>query len=310
MGGRTDATGVRGVAWVGATTAALLLGACGEGAGAPAGGGSAVGGSVVSTVNGEPITVAEIERIVQATGWTPRRALQRLQDQTLLAQEAHRLGYEDDAQVQATLERARVQVLLATEVEAVEATDEDIAKFYEHRKEQYVHGELRRTLHVLANLPKDANAEADAAARAFAETVVPRFRSAATPEEVLQWAKEQKPRPGADGRPPFRIVGEALPAVPVKGQFVQEFADAVFALEGVGAVAGPVKTEFGWHAIYLAEILPPQDRPLAEVRDELRKELSEFRRPEVAEQATRALVEVADVKFDKAGLASLGGVGR
>jgi len=288
----------------------LLLAGCNGAEDAAVGGGGTVGVKAVSTVNGEPITVQDVQRVVRATGWAPRLALQRLQDQALLAQEARRLGYADDAEVLDAVRRGRVQALLAAGVEQAEADDEDVAEFYEQRKDTYVHGELRRAIHVLGNLPKDPSPEVDEAARAFAAVAVPRLRAAAKPQDVLAWAKTQKPPEGADGRPMFRIVGEELPPVPIRGRFVQEFADALFALGEVGEVAGPVRTEFGWHAIYLAEIVPAQDRRLADIADELREELSDFRRPNLAAEQTNALLDDVPVKLDKQGIASLGGIQR
>ncbi|WP_210878210.1 peptidylprolyl isomerase [Roseovarius autotrophicus] len=57
-----------------------------------------------------------------------------------------------------------------------------------------------------------------------------------------------------------------------EGVMVQEFFDAVAALE-VGAVSGPVQTQFGWHVIRLNETRIKERPTLDEVRPELTDDL-------------------------------------
>lgn len=270
---------------------------------------SEVGGAVVSTIDGEPITVADIQRVVDATGWPSDRALRRLQDQRLLSREALRLGYGEDARLPPLLKRARVQALLAREIEAPTASDEDVAAFYEQAKLEFVHGENRGCVHVLATM-KDPSAEESAAARAFGTEMVARFRQAAEPQDVVAWAKEYTVPPLGDGDPPFRVVAESIPPVPRRGALVDEFSDALFGLDGVGSVVGPIKTSFGWHAIYLTEIVPPEDRPLSEVRDEIAERLRLRQRPGALTERLNALLSEIGVKANKQALSGLAGVGQ
>jgi parvulin-like peptidyl-prolyl isomerase len=79
-----------------------------------------------------------------------------------------------------------------------------------------------------------------------------------------------------------------------RDRMVPEFAEAVFNAE-VGEVVGPVESEFGFHVI---EVTDRQDGPaLEDVSDEIRDELAEQRRGEavqswLAEQQQQAEVEV------------------
>ncbi len=57
-----------------------------------------------------------------------------------------------------------------------------------------------------------------------------------------------------------------------KDQMVKEFSDAVFALKA-GEVSSPVKSDFGWHIIKLAEITKTQAPSFEEVKEALRSEL-------------------------------------
>lgn len=59
-----------------------------------------------------------------------------------------------------------------------------------------------------------------------------------------------------------------------QGSMVKPFEDAVTAAE-VGKVAGPVKTDFGWHLILVKETRIASAPPLADIRDELAGEIEQ-----------------------------------
>jgi hypothetical protein len=76
-----------------------------------------VGGRVVSTVDGQPITVEDVERVARSAELSPAEALRRLQRYHLLAGEAERRGFGANAAVRRASRKAAVQALLAAEVE-------------------------------------------------------------------------------------------------------------------------------------------------------------------------------------------------
>lgn len=96
--------------------------ASGSAPGAPA----AVSGPVISTVDGAPITVDEVERVARDTGLTPREALRRLQEERVLAARASAAGHADDREIVDATRRAAVRALLAERVEG-EVGPDDVA---------------------------------------------------------------------------------------------------------------------------------------------------------------------------------------
>jgi peptidyl-prolyl cis-trans isomerase D len=52
----------------------------------------------------------------------------------------------------------------------------------------------------------------------------------------------------------------------------ESFANPIFSAPGAGAVTPPVESAFGWHVFIVDEILAAEQRPFAEVREELRRE--------------------------------------
>ena len=228
-------------------------------------GSSAVGGRVVSTVDGHAITVGEVEALVRA-GLSPREALRRLQAERLLMAEAERLGFGKTAAASQVATQARVQALLEAEADAVRVSDAEIRAAYERSKDRFEKPERRASVHVLAKLPKDASAEADAAARAFIERVIPELRDA----RDLDAFKQQQ---AARSTPEFKVVSERLPAVGRHERLVEPFLAALFSVAGPSVVPEPVRTSYGWHAIRVTEILPAVSTPYDKAAEQLRAEL-------------------------------------
>ena len=77
-----------------------------------------------------------------------------------------------------------------------------------------------------------------------------------------------------------------------QGQMVPAFDKAVFTMQP-GEIRGPVRTRFGLHLIKLIEIKPARTRPLAEVRDQIKKELlKEQGQAEAFKRASAAYEEI------------------
>ena len=104
---------------------------------------------------------------------------------------------------------------------------------------------------------------------------------------------------GAGPRPSHADVtlkGEQLGTGAV-GFTVQPFADAVFALQHEGEVSGVVETRFGFHVIFLKQILPARKVPFEQVAAELRAGVwPDFRRREFA-RFVDALIEKHKVEL-------------
>lgn len=69
-------------------------------------------------VNGEAIAIEEVRELVRASGLPPKRALERLVAERLLAQYAAERGYGEHVEVQRGGAQERVHLLLAQAVEA------------------------------------------------------------------------------------------------------------------------------------------------------------------------------------------------
>ena len=64
-----------------------------------------------------------------------------------------------------------------------------------------------------------------------------------------------------------------LPLARAEGMFVPEFSRALFSQSGLGVVPEPVRTQFGYHAILVTEIVPARGTPRSEALELLQAEL-------------------------------------
>lgn len=260
----------------------VLACACGDG-GALDGergrhGNSSVGGQVVSTVDGAPITLAEVRALIGAGEIDPRTALRRLQDERVLAHEAARRELGVEWSVADVERRAAVQALLAHAARAAVVPQEPLEAAYAAQGERFDKPEQRASVHLLASIKADADPAADAAARAAVERLIPMLAGAEDLAGFVQTYASVK----VDG---VSIICERLPALPLKGRLVQPYADALFSVSAPGMVpGGAVRTSFGWHVIRVTEIQPalhtPREEALAALREEL---LLEVRKQAVTE---------------------------
>jgi len=168
----------------------------------------------------------------------------------------------------------------------VAPTDADLRKLYEDNRANYVLEERRRARHIL--IPVDG--DDDAAALKQAETVLAEARS--NPDFAAVAKKYSKDSTAADG-------GEL--GFVQRADFPGAFGDTLFGMK-VGDIAGPVKSQFGYHLIKLEEIEGGQERPFESVRAELdaqyRQDQSASLFGDRQEQLTSA-IEKGDSDLDK-----------
>ena len=229
-----------------------------------------IGGEVVSTVDGAPITLAEVQEQAAGAGSSPAEALRTLQDEALLAAEAARRGYGTGAAVRRAGEKALVQALLA-EIEAEHPpesfSEQQVRDFFEAHAERFGRPERREAEHVLVRLPEgtaEGSAE-DERARAVAAAIAGEL--ARSPEAIARYR-------GLERLEGFELLTEAVPAV-ARGQGLDAgFEDPLFAAEAPGALPQPARTQYGWHAIVLKRIEPGVEPELAQAEALVREEMA------------------------------------
>ncbi len=158
-------------------------------------------------------------------------------------------------------ERVKLAYLRMTGENVDEA---ELESFYEERKTSLKTKEQRRASHILIAVASDADEETLAKARAEADAVRARL---AAGEDFAKLAKENSDDPGSakqGGDLGFFSSGDMVP----------EFNKTVFAMNK-GDVSEPVRTQFGFHIIKLIDVKGGKIPPLAEIRDDLIREMQQ-----------------------------------
>ena len=196
---------------------------------------------VLAQVNGKAITEEDVTRFIMAMGRNGQAynnpqgrtaVLEQLIAQRLFLLDAQRNLLERDQafkdQLAAVKEQLLMEYAISKCVESVRVTEEEVRAYYDSHKEEMTEGETVNASHILVDSEDKAN-ELLAAINAGEIT----FEDA---------AKQNSSCPSSANGGNLGDFG--------RGQMVPEFDQACFAME-VGEIAGPVKTQFGYHLIQL-----------------------------------------------------------
>ncbi len=200
-------------------------------------------------------------------------------DRVAVSDEDIEAYYSSHSDAYMSREQVRVQYieLSAAEMQLEGIIDETgIEALYEEQAERFVTPEERRARHILISTSDTGEqGVTDALARALA--VADRLAGGEDFAAVAASASDDPVSSGSGGDLGFFGTGIMAP----------EFEQAVFTMQ-VGERSKPVQTEFGFHIIELLEIRPEQRIPLAEVREELVRELQ-------ADERANAFFDKADL---------------
>ena len=187
--------------------------------------------------------------------------LHRLVDEEVLYQAALQAGYDQSPEVVKALDavkrRAVIQAYYAADVEGtVVVADEDIQAYYGEHSEQFQRRGRIKFRHIL--LPTQAQADA---ARS---RVLGGDDFASVAREISTDAATKS----AGGLMASVALGEGVPGTGMDAAFVESVRQWK-----VGEVTDPIRSEMGWHVVYVEENVEAGTKPLEEVREQIEKSL-------------------------------------
>ncbi len=133
--------------------------------------------------------------------------------------------------------------------------DQEVQQYYNQHKAEYQVPEQARARHILIKVPAGADAKADAAAKAKAESILKQIKPDGS--NFAELAKKYSDDPGS------KDAGGEL-GFAKRGMMVKEFDNAIFT-QKIGELA-IVKTQFGYHIVQVEERQTAHAQSLAEVQ--------------------------------------------
>ena len=216
-----------------------------------------VEGVVVATVNGQPITQAELEVYTaqrKPASNTPETSskeviMKELISLELMRQDAIKQGLEKKPAVIATMAQQQRTALAGAAIQnfmsSNPVTDEDAKKVYDENMGKA--GKEFNARHILVKEQEEA------------EAIIKLLDSGSDFSEL---AKEKSTGPSGASGGKLGWFGEA--------QMVKPFSEATAQLEKGQYTKTPVQTQFGWHVIILDDSRETTPPPFADVKDRIK----------------------------------------
>jgi parvulin-like peptidyl-prolyl isomerase len=255
-----------------------------------------VASDVLATVNGVNITKQDAANFVRST--VPNANYQELTDEQkqmitdrlveriLFMEAANKDGIENKPEFKASLEKIKqelkVNLWMKAQMDNALVSDSEAKEFYDNNKAKF---NVPATVHARHILVAD-----EKTAKELIATLKP-LKDEALKTKFIELAKAKSTGPTGPN-------GGDLGSF-AQGQMVPEFDKAVFALKKGEITVAPVKTQFGYHVIYLEDTKEPSTIAFDDVKEKiimtLKQQQFQAKLKEVAtEMKTKAKITFPD----------------
>lgn len=213
------------------------------------------------------VSDSEVERIIENT--KQQHGLDEVKLRQALAQQGLTLEEYREGLKKQLMKAKIIQLKVKNRVQI---TDQDVKSTYAKRQALDAREFKVRARHILF-LVQQGQDDEPARQKALAAK-----RRADAGEDFATLATELSDGPTARNGGNLGVFG--------RGEMVPEFERVAFTVEP-GKVAGPVRSQFGWHLILVEERIPLESAPLEQVEEDLRNRLYE----EEVERAFKGYIE-------------------
>ena len=209
---------------------------------------SVVASDILVTVNGKNITKQDAQAFVTASApqtnfvdLSPsdqKLVINRLIEKSLFTELAAKEGIEKKPEFQRNMEKIKEELLvnmwMKAQMDNAIVSASEAKEFYEKNKDKFMEKASMHARHILVETEKSATEIIDAVQALKGEDLKNKF---------MELAKTKSTGPSG---PEGGDLGTFT-----KGQMVPEFSKAAWALNNGEITTAPVKTQFGYHVIYL-----------------------------------------------------------
>jgi len=240
---------------------------------------------ILATVNGKNITKQEAEEMVSASSQLhfsqldkPQQELivDRLVEKTLFTELAAKEGIEKKPEFQNNMEKIKEDLLvnmwMKEQMDKSVVSDSEAKSFYDKNVDKFKQEPSLHARHILLKDEKDAKAVIDELKKLKGDALKTKF---------IELAKSKSTGPSGPKGGDLGFFS--------KGQMVPEFSKAVWELKVGSITATPVKTQFGYHVIYLEEKKDATTTKYEEVKDKI---IASLKQKQFTDKITEVLKEL------------------
>ncbi|MEW5768155.1 MAG: peptidylprolyl isomerase [bacterium] len=248
---------------------------------------------ILSQVNDEVLTLEEFNQRISELPPQYQSILEtkggyeELVDQwintKLLVEEAERMGIDKREDIHKKLAEIRDQILADEVIKAqilneVAIDETEVEKYYKEHKEDFNPQVEVRARHILIRVDENADTPTIDKAKKRAEEILPEAKAKGA--DFAELAKKYSEDPMAEKGGDLGFFS--------KGQMVEEFEQAAFALEE-GEISDLVRTRFGFHIIKLEERRGASPKELEEINQEVKEAALQAKRKQTFDQLIEKL---------------------
>lgn len=257
--------------------------------------------AVLATVNGHPISSDEVNSVLmegtqgrfmtlpkEKQDELQKRVIDGLVLQELVYEEAKKSGVTDSAMYKEEYDAIvkRIEKQLAAKVwqtqmlENIKIDPKEIKSYYDAHPEEFLQEEQVHARHILVKTEAEAQKIIDQLKGLSGEKLKAKF---------IELAKSESTGPSG---PKGGDLGFFQ-----KGQMVPEFNDAVFNMEVDTITLKPVKTQFGYHVIFLEEKMEGKKATYDEAKNFIEQRLKQERFQQEMDSKIQALKAKAKISY-------------
>jgi peptidyl-prolyl cis-trans isomerase C len=253
-----------------------------------------IASDILATVNGKNITKEDANLFINAAGSketytsldanNQKMVVERLIERELFVEAAKKEGIEKQAEYKESLHKLQEELMVSLwmkeQLKNAVVSDSEAKEFYQANLEKFKIPKSVHARHVLLENEKDAQAIIDA---------LKGKKGDALAEAFIEAAKSKSTGPTG---PKGGDLGSFS-----KGQMVPEFEEAAFALNVGEITKAPVKTQFGYHVIYVEEKSAETTTPFDEVKERIVQTLKQKQFQTKLAEVTKELRSKAKIEI-------------
>ncbi len=239
-------------------------------------------GDVLATVNGHKITKSGINDLLKTQGVNfdtlskeqQKMMLKKLIERELLLEVANKAGVEKDEKYKAALESFKKDLAIRIWMDKIYnrtiISDSEAKKYYEDHKDKFKQPATVHARHILVKTEDEAKKIIDELSKLKGDALKKKF---------IELAKSKSIGPSGKNGGDLGYF--------TKGQMVKSFSDAAFSMKKGEISKTPVKTQFGYHIIYVEDSKPEGIAPFKEVKKQIIENMKK-------EQFTKTIKDTID----------------